>query len=86
VIEYEPQRVVAFVAENATVVSYDRIIFEAIPTGTRVTYDAELRLKGRLRVADPLLGLALDRVGSRALARLREVLAEPAPGGLGAAA
>jgi hypothetical protein len=86
VIEYEPHRVVAFVAENATVVSYDRIIFEAIPAGTRVTYDAELRLKGRLRLPDPLLGLAFNRVGSRALARLREVLAEPAPGGLGAAA
>jgi hypothetical protein len=51
-----------------------------------VTYEAELRIKGRLRLADPLLGLAFNRVGSRALARLREVLAEPAPGGLGAAA
>lgn len=86
VVEYQPQRAVAFVAENATVVSYDRIIFEAIPTGTRVTYDAELRLKGRLRLADPLFGLAFNRVGRRALARLRQVLAEPAPEGVGAAA
>jgi carbon monoxide dehydrogenase subunit G len=87
VVEYEPERAVAFVGENDSVVSFDRMIFEAIPTGTRVTYDADLRLKSRLlRLADPLLGLAFNRVGDRALARLREVLAEPAPGALDAAA
>src|SRR5689334_16343836 len=55
VVEYEPSRAVTFVGENATVVSHDRITFETTTTGTRVTYDAELRLKGLLRLADPLL-------------------------------
>jgi carbon monoxide dehydrogenase subunit G len=86
VVEYEPPRAVTFLGENATVVSHDRITFETIPTGTRVTYDAELKLKGALRLADPLLGLAFNRVGDRALAGLREVLGPPARGTLGAAA
>jgi Polyketide cyclase / dehydrase and lipid transport len=86
VVEYEPPRAVTFVGENATVVSHDRITFETIATGTRVTYDAELSLKGLLRLADPLLALAFNRVGDRALAGLREVLAHPAPGTVDAAA
>ncbi|MBV8942950.1 MAG: hypothetical protein JO240_14570, partial [Solirubrobacterales bacterium] len=49
-------------------------------------YDAELRLKGLLRLADQLLALAFNRVGDRALAGLREVLARPAPGAVDAAA
>ena len=52
--------------ENATVVSHDRITFAATLTGTRLTYDADLRLKGLLRIADPLLGLAFRRIGHRA--------------------
>lgn len=86
VVEYEPPKAVTFVGENASVVSRDRIIFEPLATGTRVTYDADLRLKGVLRLADPLLGLAFNRVGGRALAQLREVLARPAHAGLGTAA
>ena len=36
------------------------------------------KLKGLLRLADPLLALAFNRVGDRALVGLREVLARPA--------
>jgi len=86
VVEYEPPTAVTFLGENTTVVSHDRITLETTTTGTRVTYDADLRLKGPLRVADPLLGLAFNRVGDRALAGLREVLAQPAPGTVDAAA
>ena len=86
VVEYEPPSAVTFVGENSTVISHDRITFEAIPTGTRVTYDAELRLKSLLRLADPLLTLAFNRVGNRALAGLREVLGRPAHRAVDAAA
>lgn len=86
VVEYEPPRAVTFLGENATVVSRDRITFETLPTGTRVSYDADLRLKGLLRLADPLLALAFNRVGDRALAGLREVLGRPARGTFDAAA
>ena len=78
VVEYEPSRAVTFVGENASIVSQDRISFETTATGTRVTYDADLSLTGLLRLADPLLALAFNRVGDRALASLGEVLAGPA--------
>lgn len=77
VVEHEPPRAVTFVGENATVVSHDRITFEAIPAGTRVSYDADLRLKGPLKLADPLLALAFNRVGDRALKGLRAALTGP---------
>ncbi|HET6864445.1 MAG TPA: SRPBCC family protein [Solirubrobacteraceae bacterium] len=86
IVEYEPTRAVTLLGENATVVSDDRITFERIATGTRVGYDADLRLKGLLRLADPLLALAFNRVGRRALAGLRDVLSQPAPGAVGTAA
>ncbi|MBV8955114.1 MAG: SRPBCC family protein [Solirubrobacterales bacterium] len=85
-VEYEPSRRVTFVGENASVASRDRITFETTATGTRVTYDAELSLKGLLRLADPLLALAFNRVGDRALAGLDEVLAGPAHRAVDAAA
>jgi hypothetical protein len=86
VTEYQPARAVTFVSENATVVSHDRITFETILIETRVTYDADLRLKGLLRLADPLLAVAFTRVGDRALAGLRKVLGRPAHGAVDAAA
>ena len=86
VVEYEPPRAVTFVGENAIVVSHDRITFDALAIGTRISYDADLRLKGLVRLADPLLGLAFNRVGDRALAGLSKVLARPAHATIDAAA
>ncbi len=62
---------------SSTVVSLDRITFDAWGGGTRVTYEADLKLKGPLRLADPLLGLAFQRVGDRALAGMRATLDAP---------
>jgi carbon monoxide dehydrogenase subunit G len=78
IVEYEPPRAVTFVGENATVISHDRITVEASALGARVSYDAELKLKGVLMLVDPLMGLAFKPVGDRALAGLREVLERPA--------
>ena len=86
IVEYEPPTAVTFVAENATVISRDRITLETIATGTRVTYDADLRLKRLLRLADPLLALAFNRIGNQALAGLSRVLGRSAPGAVEAAA
>ena len=85
-LKYEPPSAVTFLGESGTVVSHDRITFDTIATGTRVTYDAELRLKGLLRVADPLLALAFNRVGDRALGGLRAVLGQTTDGAVDAAA
>ena len=79
IVEYDPPHAVTFRGENATVVSRDRITFEPTAAGTRVTYDADLALKGLLRIADPLLALAFNRVGDRALAGLSRTLAPSLP-------
>ena len=79
IVEFEPSKAVTLRGENATVVSLDRITCEPSDGGTRVTYDADLALKGPLRIADPLLGLAFDRVGDRALEGLRETLGSRDP-------
>ena len=75
IAEYDPPHEILLVGENASVISRDRLTFEELVGGTRVTYDAELELKGPLRVAGPLFGLAFDRVGDRALEGLRRHLA-----------
>lgn len=84
IVGYDPPHAVTFRGENATVISNDRIILEAVGEGTRITYDAELVLKGPLRIADPLLGLAFNRVGDRALAGLKHKLASVHPESLSA--
>ncbi len=79
IVEYDPPHAVTLRGENATVVSRDRITFDSTAAGTRVTYDADLALKGLLRIADPVLGLAFNRVGNRALAGLRRTFAPSSP-------
>jgi len=69
-----PGRVV-FQADQAAVRATDEIRFEAGGTGTLVTYEADLGLKGPLgRLLDPLLAVAFRRIGDRAAAGLREAL------------
>jgi carbon monoxide dehydrogenase subunit G len=79
IVEYDPPNAVTFRGENSSVISLDRITFEPSDGGTRVTYDAELELKGPFRLAEPLLALAFRRVGNRALAGMRKTLASQQP-------
>ena len=75
VVDFIPRVRVTLRGENATVVSLDTITCEPDRDGTRVTYDADLKLKGPLKLADALLGLAFKSVGDRALEGLRAKLA-----------
>jgi carbon monoxide dehydrogenase subunit G len=76
IVEYDPPNVVTFRGESTTVVSLDRITFEPSERGTRITYDADLALKGPYKLADPLLQVAFKRVGARALSGLRKTVGE----------
>jgi hypothetical protein len=59
-------------AETGTVVSLDEMTFTARPGGgTIVTYDAQLSLKGPLRILEPAMRLALRRLGDAARDGLR---------------
>lgn len=70
---YDPTaRRVVLRGTNATTVSVDEIVVGA---DASVTYDADLTLKGPGRLLDPLLSLVFGRIGDRAAAGLREVLA-----------
>ena len=86
IVEFDPPRAVTFLGENASVTSRDRIAFEPIEGGTRVSYDADLELMGAFRLVDPLLQLAFSRTGDRALEGLRRVLAQRPPGFAGTTA
>jgi carbon monoxide dehydrogenase subunit G len=79
IVEFDPPSAVTFRGENSSVVSLDRITFEPSDGGTRITYDADLTLKGPLKLADPLLALAFKRVGDRALAGMRKTLGTKQP-------
>ena len=76
-VEIDPPRRVVLRAETPTVVSEDTITVSALPgSGAQVRYDARLRLRGALRIADPVLGLLFRRVGDRAKAGLAATLAD----------
>jgi len=79
IVEYDPPNAVTLRGENSTVVSLDRITFEPSDGGTRITYDADLALKGPFKIADPLLALAFNRIGNRALAGLRKTIGTKQP-------
>ena len=55
--------------------SLDEIRVEADGTGSRVTYDAILELRGPLRVFDPVLARVFRTIGDRAATGMRKALA-----------
>jgi hypothetical protein len=64
---FEPPHRVVLRGTGGNAVSIDTISFTPIPNGTRVTWDARLELTGFARVADPLLQLAFQWIGARAV-------------------
>ncbi len=79
VTELEPGRRIVLdgVGEKAT--SRDTIAFEpGSAGGTRITYSADFRLKGVLRVAEPFLGGTFRDLARKAMAGLEAKLAGPA--------
>jgi carbon monoxide dehydrogenase subunit G len=71
----DPPHSITLRGENATVVSLDTLTFEAQGSGTRVTYDADLTLKGALGIFGFLLGPIFNRIGDRGVDGLRAALA-----------
>lgn len=61
-------------AENATTVSEDTVTVRPTESGCEMTYDAELTLKGAIKLIGPLFGLAFKRLGDNAAAGLRREL------------
>jgi carbon monoxide dehydrogenase subunit G len=75
IVSYDaPDTFVAF-AENSLLSSRDTITVRPDGSGSVVTYDAVLKLKGVFGLADPLLGLSFNQIGDRAAAGLATALA-----------
>ena len=72
--EYDAPRNLLVVARSTVFTSIDRITVEPDGAGSVVTYDADLRLNGVLRLGDLGLRLMFGRIGDRAAAGLRRVL------------
>lgn len=83
-VELDSPSRVTLAAETGLVASRDVLSFEPAPGGgTTVNYDADLRLKGPLKLLDPVLRVSFRRIGDRARDGLAARLAGPAPTGAG---
>jgi carbon monoxide dehydrogenase subunit G len=77
VVELVPERRFALEGEGKAAHADDLMELEALPDGgTRVTYTADIRFKGALKVAEPFLGKAFKKLGDEAEAGMREALAK----------
>jgi carbon monoxide dehydrogenase subunit G len=67
-------RRIQLVGEGEKARSRDTISVESVEGTTHVTYEAQIQLKGLLRVAEPLLGATFRRMGDDALDGLQQRL------------
>ena len=81
VIRFVPDREVLLHAANAGLRSTDRIAVTSAADGSTVRYDAEVRLRGPLRMLDPLLRPGFRAVAERAAAGLAGALSRHPPRG-----
>lgn len=72
--EYDAPRNLLVVARSMVFTSIDRITVKPDGKGSILTYDADLRLNGVLRLGDLGLRLMFGKIGDRAAAGLRRVL------------
>jgi carbon monoxide dehydrogenase subunit G len=77
VTEFRPGSRIALRGEGEKARSDDVIEVSARPNGTRVIYEADPRLKGIYRIAEPFLGSTFRRMGDDALDGLAARLRRP---------
>lgn len=75
IAEFDPPHRVVLTGRGATVRAVDEIRFERAGQGrTRISYRADLHMRGPLALAEPFLRGAFDRMGKLAVAGLRDAL------------
>jgi hypothetical protein len=80
VTAYEPHREVVLDAISRLLRATDRIVVTEDGDGAKVSYTAEIRLRGPLGLLEPVLARGFRAVGDRATAGLaRSLSAAPAP-------
>jgi carbon monoxide dehydrogenase subunit G len=75
---YEPSTRVILTGEGSNVSAVDEIRFEAIPTGTRIDYTADINLGGWMRLVAPFAGGAFEKLAKDALGGMKKTLDERA--------
>lgn len=71
---FDPPHRIRAHARNRWITSIDTISVAVDGRGSIVTYDADVRLNGVLRIGDPIFGLVFNRIGDRAREGLTEKL------------
>jgi Polyketide cyclase / dehydrase and lipid transport len=80
VTSYQPGRDVVLAAASALLRATDRIVVTGAATGSTVSYQAEVRLRGPLRLLEPVLRPGFRAVADRAAAGLAQALSrDPGP-------
>lgn len=79
ITEFEAPRRVVLRGENSGSVAIDEITVEPRDGGSRVTYEADVGMKGAFKLATPLFGPVFKRMGDAARDRMQEWLDEPSP-------
>lgn len=74
ILELEPNRRIVIRGEGDKATSDDTIVFEQVGDGTRIDYEAELKMKGIWRATEPFLGGTFSDMGKKALDGLKEQL------------
>jgi carbon monoxide dehydrogenase subunit G len=77
---FEPSRRVVLKGTGSGVAAVDDIRFEAVGTGTRIDYVADIRLRGFMRLAAPFSGGALARISRDARDGMQRTLDQLAVG------
>jgi dehydrogenase/reductase SDR family member 12 len=77
VVKLVPGREVILAAEGRLLRAIDKILVASDGAGATVSYQADVRLRGPLRLLDALLGPGFRAVGERAAAGLAQALAAP---------
>ncbi len=68
---FDPPHRVVLRGTGSTVNAVDDIRFEPTPRGTKILYTADLRLKGLMRAAEPLMRGRFEETGSQAIAGIK---------------
>lgn len=71
---FEPPHRVVLTGRGSGVAAVDDIRFEAKADGTRIDYQADIRLEGLLRLATPFIGGAVARIGQNGSAGMQRAL------------
>ena len=66
ITRFEPNRRVVLQGRGSSVDAVDDISFEAMPTGTTITYVADIRLRGLMRLLAPFAGGAFRKIAANA--------------------